>query len=270
MESLYNENGHIVIAGSCALETREQLKENVKELKERGVRVVRASLWKPRTRPGWEGMGDDGISVLLEETIPLGLIPATEVMTGRHALMIDKRVQAYGKEARAVVWIGARNQNHFEQKEIARVLSTGSGQVYLMVKNQVWYDKKHWLGIFEHIVETGFPLDRLIMCHRGFSPGMQDNPCGYRNLPDMDMAMEVRCQTCVPMILDPSHIGGSRENVFEVMQQSREYVFDGYMVEVHCRPDKAWTDKEQQITPDQLEEFMAYDSPDFFIASRKI
>jgi 3-deoxy-D-arabino-heptulosonate 7-phosphate (DAHP) synthase len=256
MRDLIGETGQIIIAGSCALETREQFQENISLLKVEGINIFRASLWKPRTGPGWEGNGERGVPILLEETLPHGYIPATEVMTGDHALQIDRGVKAYGRDARAIVWIGARNQNHFEQRRIASVLAEGSGQVYLMVKNQVWHDFKHWIGIFEHIIESGFPRERLIMCHRGFSPGRNENPDGYRNLPEFSMAMDVRKHTGVPMVLDPSHIAGSQENVFKVMTLAREYEFDGYMIEVHANPELAWTDKEQQITPGMLGEIM--------------
>jgi 3-deoxy-7-phosphoheptulonate synthase len=248
MKNLMNKMGSIIIAGPCALESREQLRECATVLKEAGVKAIRASLWKPRTKPGWEGLGNEGIDTLLEETVPQGLIPATEIITGEHAELLDRRIQSFGKDARLLLWLGARNQNHFEQKKIAHVLAKGSGQTYLMIKNQPWDNEKHWLGILDHILAEGFPREHLLMCHRGFSPGRQHNPRNYRNLPDLQMAMQVRLKTGVPMILDPSHIGGTRENVLEVLRLAKNYSFDGNIIEVHNHPEKALTDKEQQLS----------------------
>ncbi|MFT4552219.1 MAG: 3-deoxy-D-arabino-heptulosonate 7-phosphate (DAHP) synthase [Chlamydiales bacterium] len=250
MDNLLNHLGNITIAGPCALESREQLKECATVLRQVGVKVIRASLWKPRTQPGWEGLGDEGAKILMEETVPLGLIPATEIITAEHAELLDREIQNYGKDARLLVWLGARNQNHFEQKKIAKVLAEGSGQTYLMIKNQPWDNEKHWLGILEHIINEGLPRNRLLMCHRGFSPGRQENPRSYRNLPDLDMAMRVRLKTGVPMILDPSHIGGTRERVLEILRLAKKYSFDGNIIEVHNDPENARTDKEQQLSLD--------------------
>lgn len=252
MDELKNNFGKILIAGPCALESRQQLRECVKALKEDGIKVIRASLWKPRTKPGWEGLGDEGIDILLGETIPQGLIPATEVIYAEHAEKIIHALKKYGEKATAVLWLGARNQNHIEQQRIARVIAESGANIYLMAKNQAWHDERHWVGICEHLLSAGMPKDKVMLCHRGFSPGLLPNPKGYRNLPDMLMAMRVQAKTEVPMILDPSHIGGTRDNVIDIMLEGELYPFDGMIVEVHCHPEKALTDAKQQLKPQQL------------------
>jgi len=242
----------MVIAGPCALESREQLRGCVQVLKKMGVSMVRASLWKPRTQPGWEGLGWMSLPVLLEETIPHGMIPATEIITAEHALMVVHALEHSGPDARMIVWLGSRNQNHLEQKKIAKILATGPEGITFMFKNQMWDDERHWLGIHEHIITEGFPRERLMICHRGFCPGKAPNAKGYRNLPDFEMAMRIKEKTGLPMLLDPSHIGGSQANVLDICHQASDYNFDGYLIEMHGDPDNAKTDAKQQLTPGQL------------------
>lgn len=244
--------GKLVIAGPCALESREQLRECVHVLKEMGISMIRASLWKPRTQPGWEGLGWMSLPVLLEETIPQGMIPATEIISTEHARMVVDALGHYGQDARMLVWLGSRNQNHIEQKKISQILTSGPKGITFMFKNQMWDDERHWLGICEHILSTGFPAERLMICHRGFCPGKIPNPRGYRNLPDFEMAMRIKEKTNLPMILDPSHIGGSQDNVFEICSMAAAYDFDGCLVEVHSHPASAKTDAKQQLSADQF------------------
>ena len=241
-----------IIAGPCALESREQLRCCVAELKKLGVSCVRASLWKPRTLPGWEGLGALGMQTLLEETIPHGLMPATEILTSDHAEIILDGLRAFGGNPEILLWIGARNQNHIELRRIAQLLAVGPSGITLMFKNQMWEDERHWLGIYGHLVEAGFPKERLSICHRGFAPGSAANPHQYRNPPHFEMAMRVKQKTKLPMIIDPSHIGGSTENVFRVIDEAKHYDFDGLMIEVHLDPASARTDQTQQLNIEQF------------------
>jgi len=256
MNNLTSSLGKMVIAGPCALESRQQLKQCVEILKPMGVSMIRASLWKPRTQPGWEGLGWMSLPLLLEETLSHGLVPATEIISAEHAMMVVHALENYGNEGRMIVWLGSRNQNHLEQKKISRILSTGPDGITFMFKNQMWDDEKHWLGILEHILSEGFPRERLMICHRGFSPGKAHNPNGYRNLPDFEMAMRIKEKTGLPMILDPSHVGGTRENVIDICRKATAYDFDGYLIEMHCDPENAQTDAKQQLSPNQFQSLM--------------
>jgi len=241
-----------IIAGPCALESKKQLVTCIKHLKEEGVKIVRASLWKPRTNPGWEGWGFYGIPMLLDETIKRNVVPATEIMTAIHAQMIVDAMRHFGKKAKFVVWVGARNQNHFELRRLSKILSESPDNLYFMFKNQVWYDKKHWYGLFEHIIASGFPPERLIAVHRGFNPGYGENPEQLRNIPEYALCMEMKEKMKIPMYLDPSHIAGARDKVFRVVEQSLHYDFDGYLIEVHDNISVAKTDINQQLTFEQL------------------
>lgn len=246
----------LMIAGPCAMESRQQLRESVRLLKTMGVTTVRASLWKPRTQPGWEGLGWMSLPILLEETLPHGMVPATEIISAEHAQMVVQALEQYDPKANMLVWLGSRNQNHLEQKRISQILASGPKGIRFMFKNQMWDDERHWMGIYEHIVAAGFPRERLLACHRGFSPGKLPNPKGYRNLPDMEMAMRIKEKTGLPMILDPSHIGGTQKNVFEVCAMAAAYQFDGCIVEMHCDPLKAKTDAQQQLSGEQFQELL--------------
>ena len=247
---------NMIIAGPCALESKEQLQESVQALKKLNISIIRASLWKPRTQPGWEGLGWMSLPLLLEETVPHGMTPATEIISAEHAEMIVHALTQYGSNAKMLVWLGSRNQNHIEQTRIAKILSQGSNQITLMFKNQMWDDERHWMGIYEHLLGAGFPKNRLISCHRGFSPGKLPNPKGYRNLPDYEMAMRLKEKMDIPMLLDPSHIGGSQQNVLHVAEQALLYDFDGMMVEVHTNPTAAKTDAKQQLSICQMKELL--------------
>jgi 3-deoxy-D-arabino-heptulosonate 7-phosphate (DAHP) synthase len=166
---------------------------------------------------------------------------------------VSTGLEQYGKDAQMLVWLGSRNQNHIEQQKIGRILANGHKGICLMIKNQMWECEKHWIGITEHILTAGFPKERLMLCHRGFSPGKLANPQGYRNLPDYEMAMRVKAKTSLPMLLDPSHIGGSQENVFDICQKAASYNFDGMLIEMHSDPSSARTDAKQQLSPEQLQ-----------------
>lgn len=136
-------NKHILIAGPCALESRSQLKGSIQALKQFDVPIFRASLWKPRTKHEWDGIGIAGIPMLIEETLNEGLIPATEVIMAKHAESIVDVLEKVDPTAKMVLWIGARNQNHFELAEIGRVIAQGPEGIYLMFKNQMWEEEGH-------------------------------------------------------------------------------------------------------------------------------
>lgn len=249
-------HGKAVIAGPCALESRDQIKTVVKHLVSKNIKIIRASLWKPRTQPDWDGLGILGLHTLLEETIPYGVIPATEVMNLEQTRIITSTLKKYFNEAPILLWIGSRNQNHFEMKEIAKYIAENSSNIVLMVKNQMWEEKKHWIGLYSHITSTKLPKTRFMGCHRGFAPGRIENPQKLRNLPNYHMAIEVREEHKIDMILDPSHIAGRRDKVFDIVRESQKYPFDGYFVEVHENVEQAKTDCGQQLSFNEFDTFL--------------
>lgn len=239
----------LMVAGPCAAEDQAQIITSIKAAKKLGIDFLRVSLWKPRTKPGFDGLGEEGIRFLIEAA-KQGVNPATEVILPQHAEMVIKAVLPATKKGRLLLWIGARNQNHYIQQEISRVVA-GDKRVTLMVKNQPWESEEHWDGIIEHCLAGGIAKTNLFVCHRGFSP-TNGNPQGYRNIPNYEMAMRIREKSKLPMLFDPSHTGGSVENVFYLAKEASSHSFDGFMIEVHPNPAMAKTDAKQQLSWEQL------------------
>lgn len=243
----------IIIAGPCAAESREQIIASAREAEKRKVDFMRVSLWKPRTKPGFDGLGKSGI-LFLAEAAKMGINPATEVLLPLHAKAVMEAVLPVLKKGKLLLWIGSRNQNHLLQRQIARITSKDE-RVFLLVKNQPWADEKHWEGIIEHVLAGGISEDHLILCHRGFGPNGH-NPLGLRNMPDYEMSMRIKMKTDLPMVFDPSHTGGSVPNVLKIGEEASNYDFDGVMVEVHPDPANALTDTKQQLTWGQFDKLV--------------
>lgn len=252
-----------IIAGPCAAESRRQMLTSAQEAMSRGIETVRMSLWKPRTKPGFEGIGTEGIPILLE-VAQMGVRPATEVLLPEHADAVMEGILGKDSNTRLLIWLGSRNQNHIIQRTIGKIIA-GEPRVTLMIKNQPWKDKQHWEGIVEHVLSGGVNPEQLILCHRGFAPMAK----GLRNPPDLEMAMQLKHEVSqklhmdIPMIADPSHIaGGSPQNVIDMaialahhtsLIDGRQMNIDGLMVEVHPNPTEALTDKNQQLSWNQLD-----------------
>lgn len=248
-----------IIAGPCAVESQQQLDQITAALVATGlVQAVRASLFKPRTnhpagQSFFDGIGRRGISWLIKAAVKHGVPLATEVLIPEHVTAIIKELKCQSTPPKLIFWLGSRNQNHLIQTEIARLIKTQAPkETLLLIKNQPWRDQAHWEGILSHVLAAGFPAKRILLCHRGFQPDGRRNPNNFRNLPDFAMAMAVKQNTGLPMLLDPSHIGGSTDNVFRVIKNSRRFAFDGLMVEVHPDPVHAATDSKQQLTVSQF------------------
>ena len=232
----------IVIAGPCSAETEEQVLETAQGLASRGVKIFRAGIWKPRTKPGgFEGIGAEGLAWLKKVKKETGMLVSTEVATKDHVFEALKA----GID---ILWIGARTTvNPFAVQEIADALK--GVDVPVLIKNPVNPDLELWIGAFERLYGAG--IHRLGAIHRGFSS--YDKKI-YRNLPLWHIPIELRRRMPdLPIFCDPSHIGGKRELVAPLCQQAMDLSFDGLIVESHCNPDCAWSDASQQITPDVLD-----------------
>lgn len=231
----------VVIAGPCSAETEEQVMETAKDLAKNGVRIFRAGIWKPRTKPGgFEGVGSVGLTWLQEVKKETGMLVATEVANKQH---IEEALNA-GVD---VLWIGARTSaNPFAMQEIADSLV--GADVPVLVKNPVNPDLELWIGAMQRIYNAG--IRQIGAIHRGFSAYGKHL---YRNMPQWHIPIELRRRMPeLTLICDPSHIGGKRELVAPLSQQAMDMGFDGLIVESHCDPDSAWSDKSQQVTPEVL------------------
>lgn len=236
-------NSPMIIAGPCSAETREQVLDTARQLAANGIKIFRAGIWKPRTKPGgFEGVGAEGLEWLKEVKAETGMYVSTEVATRQH-------VEAALAAGIDLLWIGARTSaNPFAMQEIADALSDAGADVPVLIKNPVNPDLELWIGAMERIYNAG--IRRIGAIHRGFSAYGKHL---YRNLPQWHIPIELRRRLPnIPIFSDPSHIGGKRELVAPLSQQALDMGFDGLIIESHCDPDCAWSDKAQQVSPDVL------------------
>lgn len=232
----------IIIAGPCSAESREQVLNTAQSLASKGIRIFRAGIWKPRTKPGgFEGVGAVGLPWLKEVKEKTGMLTSTEVATPYHVFEAIKA----GID---ILWIGARTvANPFAMQELADALK--GTDIPIMVKNPVNPDLELWIGAIERIYGAG--IRNIGVIHRGFSSYEKKL---YRNLPLWHIPIELkRRYPDLSMFCDPSHIGGKRELVAPIAQQALDLNFDGLIIESHCDPDHALSDAAQQLTPDVLD-----------------
>ncbi len=235
----------LVIAGPCSAESEEQVLTTGRDLAARGIKVFRAGIWKPRTKPGgFEGVGMIGLPWLQKLKAETGMYTSVEVATKAHV----EAALAFGVD---ILWIGARTTaNPFAMQEIADTLQ--GHDVPVLIKNPVNPDVELWVGGIERIYRAG--IHRLGVIHRGFSSADKSI---YRNVPNWHIAIELRRRfPNLPIIADPSHMGGRRDLIQPLSQQAMDLGFDGLIIESHCNPDEAWSDAKQQVTPERLEEIL--------------
>ena len=234
-----------VIAGPCSAETEEQVMSAARQLSANGVKVLRAGIWKPRTKPGgFEGIGSEGLAWLKKVKQETGMYVSTEVATQKHVYEALK----FGVD---LLWVGARTTaNPFAVQEIAEALQ--GVDIPVLVKNPVNPDLELWIGALERLSNVG--ITKLGAIHRGFSS--YDKKI-YRNLPQWHIPIELkRRYPDLPILCDPSHIGGSRDLILPLSQQAMDLNYDGLIIESHCDPDNAWSDASQQVTPARLKEIL--------------
>lgn len=236
----------LIISGPCSAETEEQVIETAVRLHKTGrVDMMRAGIWKPRTRPGsFEGIGTKGLPWLQQAKKLTGIPVAVEVATAKQvedALHFDVDV----------LWIGARTTvNPFSVQEVADALR--GADVPVLIKNPINPDLELWIGAVERVAKAG--IKNIGLIHRGFSSYGNTE---YRNAPMWHLAIEMkRRNPGLLFINDPSHICGRRDILQDVAQKAIDLDFDGLIIESHIDPDKAWSDAKQQITPERLAEML--------------
>lgn len=236
----------IVIAGPCAAETEEQVFETARQLKEHGISIFRAGVWKPRTKPcTFEGIGIEALHWLARVKNELHMMVATEVATIEHI----KYALQNGID---ILWIGARTTaNPFAVQQIADALR--GVNVHVLVKNPINPDLELWIGALERLANAG--VQCLGAIHRGFST-YGETIC--RNAPIWHIPIELRRRMPeLPIFCDPSHMGGKRDLIAPLGQQALDMGFDGLFVESHYKPDEALSDSKQQITPEKLQHILS-------------
>lgn len=235
-----------VIAGPCSAESEQQVLSIAEELaKLDHVKVFRAGIWKPRTRPdSFEGVGSVGLKWLKTVKAETSLLTTTEVANAGH-------VELCLKNDVDILWIGARTTvNPFIVQEIADALN--GVDIPVLVKNPVNTELGLWLGAIERLYKAG--VKKLAAIHRGFSSYDETQ---YRNRPHWEIPIELeRLLPNLPLICDPSHISGDRSLIEPVSQMALDLGIKGLMIEIHTDPDKALSDSKQQITPGALDKML--------------
>ncbi|MEM7573918.1 MAG: chorismate mutase [Bacteroidota bacterium] len=236
----------LIIAGPCSAETEGQVMQTAKALAAHGtVDLFRSGIWKPRTRPGsFEGVGKEGLAWLKRVKEETGLKTTTEVAKAAH-------VYDCLKAGIDVLWIGARTTvNPFSVQEVADALD--GTDIPVMIKNPINPDLGLWMGAMERIYKAG--ITKIGLIHRGFS---YHGETIYRNVPRWQLAIEIKRRFPeVQLIVDNSHICGRRDLLADIAQEAMDLNYDGIMTEVHPRPDEAWSDAKQQITPAVFKELI--------------
>ncbi|MBS1751909.1 MAG: bifunctional 3-deoxy-7-phosphoheptulonate synthase/chorismate mutase type II [Bacteroidetes bacterium] len=236
----------IIISGPCSAETETQMLETAQRLAKTGkVDILRAGIWKPRTRPGsFEGIGTKGLPWLQQAKKLTGLPTTVEVATG-------KQVEDALHFEVDMLWIGARTTvNPFSVQEVADALR--GSDVPVLIKNPINPDLELWTGAVERVAKAG--IKKIGLIHRGFSAYGNTE---YRNAPMWHLAIEMKLRNPeLLMINDPSHICGRRDILMDVAQKAIDLDYDGLMIESHIDPDNAWSDAKQQVTPERLAEML--------------
>jgi chorismate mutase len=241
ISKLCGDNNKIIIAGPCSAESESQVLTVASQLKHLGVKLFRAGIWKPRTRPGsFEGVGVLGLKWLAKVQNDIGINVCTEVANAKHV----NQCLNFGIK---YLWIGARTTaNPFLVQEISDSLK--GKDVHIFVKNPICADIGLWIGAIERLYDSG--VSDVAMIHRGFSTF---SDISYRNDPQWDKALAMRMRfPSIPFICDPSHIGGKAEYVFDIAQHAMNLGLDGLMIEVHPLPQNALSDSRQQLTIDEF------------------
>ncbi len=230
----------LVIAGPCSIENEKQLHDSVLPIVDR-VDIIRGGIWKPRTRPGsFEGVGEQGLQWVsaLKKEKPFKF--ATEVATLEHVALALK----YGVD---VLWIGARTTvNPFNVSELAAALQ--GVDIPVFVKNPIHPELSLWKGALERFSKAG--ITKLGAIHRGFHTYEKKK---YRNVPFWQIPLELKSEfPSLPLICDPSHIGGTRELIEPLAQRALDLDYDGVMIEAHADPSVALSDAKQQVSTTAL------------------
>lgn len=232
----------LFISGPCSAESEEQVRATAEAISQSGkVKVLRAGIWKPRTRPDtFEGKGEKALPWLKNAAKQFGMYSATEVANAAHA-------EAALKAGIDMLWIGARTTvNPFSVQEIADALR--GEDIPVLVKNPINPDLQLWIGALERVNRAG--IKKLGAIHRGFS-SFEKSP--FRNAPMWEIAIQLR--TLLPeltLICDPSHIAGNRDLLPLVAQKAIDLDMAGLMIEAHIDPSVALSDAQQQLKPEAL------------------
>jgi 3-deoxy-7-phosphoheptulonate synthase len=226
----------VVIAGPCAVESREQLLSTAIAVKAAGAQILRGGAFKPRTSPyQFQGLGIEGLHYLKEARELTGLPVITEVMEPEMVEIVAEYAD--------ILQIGSRNMQNFP---LLYAAGRNSFHHPVMLKRGISATIEEWLLAAEYIVSAGNP--NVILCERG----IRSFDTQTRNLLDLSCVPLLHELTHLPVIVDPSHGTGRRELVPTMSRAGIAAGADGLILEVHPDPNNALCDGRQSITPEQL------------------
>jgi 3-deoxy-7-phosphoheptulonate synthase len=228
-------NKPLIIAGPCSVESEEQLMGIAKKLKQLGITVMRAQLWKPRTTPdSFQGMGHEGLDWIKKVKEETGMLIATEIVS---IAEVERT-----KGITDILWVGSRNMQNFELLK-----AIGKDPRPVILKNGFVATIKEWIGAAQYC-----GIDKTIMCERGIRTGADST----RFTTSINNALVIKHDYKMPVILDPSHSAGRRDIVPDLALAAIAAGLDGVVIETHEEPEKALSDADQQITPEVLAEII--------------
>jgi 3-deoxy-7-phosphoheptulonate synthase len=230
--------GVIVIAGPCSVESRGQLMETARAVKQAGCHMLRGGAFKPRTLPySFQGLGEEGLEILAEARDETGLPIVTEVLAPGDVELVESYAD--------VLQIGARNMQNYPL--LRRV---GASEKPVLLKRGMAATIEEWLGCAEYILNEG--NTGVILCERGIRCFSRVT----RNTLDVSVVPVIHQTSHLPVIIDPSHGTGVRSLVATMALAGVAAGADGVMVEVHPRPEEALSDGAQSLRPPELKELM--------------
>ena len=227
-----------VIAGPCSVESEDQITGVAEDVKAAGASLLRGGAFKPRTSPySFQGMGADGLELLLEAKAATGLPIVSEIMAPRYCGLFEEKVD--------LVQIGARNMQNFDLlKEVGRLSKP------VLLKRGLSNTYEEWIMSAEYIMAAG--NENVILCERG----VRTFETFTRNTLDLSAIPAIRRMSHLPIVVDPSHAAGMYWMVEPLAMAAVAVGADGLMVEVHNDPPRAKCDGAQSLTPEKFRHLM--------------
>jgi len=230
--------GIAVIAGPCAIESREQAMAIAKAVKAAGVKLFRGGAYKPRTSPySFQGLGEEGLKILAEVRQAHGLGIVTEAVDNESLDLVEEYAD--------VIQIGARNMQNFSLLKRA-----GKARKPVLLKRGMSATLDEFLMAAEYVMAEG--NYHVILCERGVRTFADHT----RNTLDLSVVPAVKRLSHLPILVDPSHGTGRRDKVIPLSRAAVAVGADGLLIEVHHQPDKALSDGMQSLPPEQFEQLM--------------
>lgn len=228
----------VVIAGPCAVESRDQMLRTAAQVRTAGAAALRGGAFKPRTSPyAFQGLGREGLEILREAADATGLPCVTEVVEVADVELVERYADAFQ--------CGARNMQNFRLlKELGR------SRKPVILKRGMAARIEDLLLAAEYILAEGNP--RVILCERG----IKTFETATRNTLDLNAVPFIKTRSHLPVIVDPSHGTGLRELVAPMARAAAACGADGLLIEVHCAPEEALSDGRQSLFPDQFAALM--------------